>query len=666
MTWDGAVSTALNRMPALAQFLAWADEAGLPLTAEVLWTEDRIEAFCATLNVPSVSTYRSFLRRIARANASRRAIWNASPETFERKPSRLVYTDEQVAEYLRLVDVQATERRRFVLASVLNLCLGFGLRTRELFTLAPTDVRERDGLVLCHLPDRVIPARAEHAGAIVELAASVETRFFLADHQRPSEDMGGLLENVDIPRYLPRPSVRALRNTWVVSLMSAGNLTLREVYVVAGLTSGKRHRHSPPPPAGARGDLPAPCRGGGSLMARRCSRGGGADRQRKRRTHNVDPVLAAQSRREGKLRASRRASPFEPVVRRAVAEAKLMRQGERLAFKNHVCQEAADAVDRSRVAELCEERLTSAVGRPRHVPFRAMLCLVTLLSLTAKGMLVVEELARVAYGLTPAQRRMFGLTRFQSHTIRSTYEKTKEGLESVVDLETGEILDPALGIEVDEMMTRLAQAGIPDHVHDTSTKALDSTDTEVQYRIQACRPDKRPADDGSDPVPATLGGPREEWLKVGPDGRYQYTHDPDARAGHRTATRNQNPNYIGYELHLVVDVPEMGGDPAPQFIRAVTMPGSGTNRVKPGLDAVDLLQRPPQTLLVDRGYPYLKGWGRGLRDRGIDQYFDLRDEQRSVRPGPVTGTIWVDGQLYTIAPPREAASPARPATGHDP
>lgn len=238
MTWDGAVSTALNRMPALAQFLAWADEAGLPLTAEVLWTEDRIEAFCATLNVPSVSTYRSFLRRIARANASRRAIWNASPETFERKPSRLVYTDEQVAEYLRLVDVQATERRRFVLASVLNLCLGFGLRTRELFTLAPTDVRERDGLVLCHLPDRVIPARAEHAGAIVELAASVETRFFLADHQRPSEDMGGLLENVDIPRYLPRPSVRALRNTWVVSLMSAGNLTLREVYVVAGLTSG--------------------------------------------------------------------------------------------------------------------------------------------------------------------------------------------------------------------------------------------------------------------------------------------------------------------------------------------------------------------------------------------------------------------------------------------
>lgn len=316
-----------------------------------------------------------------------------------------------------------------------------------------------------------------------------------------------------------------------------------------------------------------------------------------------------------------------------------MRQGERLAFKNHVCQEAAHAVDRSGVAELCEERLTSAVGRPRHVPFRAMLCLVTLLWLTAKGRLVVEELARVAYGLTPAQRRMFGLTRFQSHTIRSTYEKTKGGLESVVDLETGEILDPALGIEVDEMMTRLAQAGIPDHVHDTSTKALDSTDTEVQYRIQACRPDKRPADDGSDPMPATLGGPREEWPKVGPDGRYQYTHDPDARAGHRTPTRNQNPNYIGYELHLVVDVPEMGGDPAPQFIRAVTMPGSGTNRVKPGLDAVDLLQRPRQTLLVDRGYPYLKGWGRGLRDRGIDQYFDLRDEQRSVRPGPVTGTI---------------------------
>ena len=44
-----------------------------------------------------------------------------------------------------------------------------------------------------------------------------------------------------------------------------------------------------------------------------------------------------------------------------------------------------------------------------------------------------------------------------------------------------------------------------------------------------------------------------QGVAVGSDGRKQYTADPDARAGHRSATgqRSAGP-YVGYELHLAV------------------------------------------------------------------------------------------------------------------
>jgi hypothetical protein len=42
-------------------------------------------------------------------------------------------------------------------------------------------------------------------------------------------------------------------------------------------------------------------------------------------------------------------------------------------------------------------------------------------------------------------------------------------------------------------------------------------------------------------------------LGVGPDGRKQYTVDPDARAGHRSASNSRAAGpYVGYELPLAV------------------------------------------------------------------------------------------------------------------
>ena len=42
-------------------------------------------------------------------------------------------------------------------------------------------------------------------------------------------------------------------------------------------------------------------------------------------------------------------------------------------------------------------------------------------------------------------------------------------------------------------------------------------------------------------------------MGIGADGRKQYTVDPDARAGHRSATNSRPAGpYVGYELHLAV------------------------------------------------------------------------------------------------------------------
>ena len=42
-------------------------------------------------------------------------------------------------------------------------------------------------------------------------------------------------------------------------------------------------------------------------------------------------------------------------------------------------------------------------------------------------------------------------------------------------------------------------------------------------------------------------------LGLGSDGRKRYTADPDARAGHRSATNSRPAGpYVGYELHLAV------------------------------------------------------------------------------------------------------------------
>lgn len=72
-------------------------------------------------------------------------------------------------------------------------------------------------------------------------------------------------------------------------------------------------------------------------------------------------------------------------------------------------------------------------------------------------------------------------------------------------------------------------------------------------------------------------------------------------------------------------------------------------------------QAPVETLLADRGYTYLQAdkWALPIHRMGIEQVFDLHVTQRGTHPGPITGTLFLDGGLFTsVLPQRHHDLPA--------
>lgn len=80
-----------------------------------------------------------------------------------------------------------------------------------------------------------------------------------------------------------------------------------------------------------------------------------------------------------------------------------------------------------------------------------------------------------------------------------------------------------------------------------------------------------------------------------------------------------------------------------------------------GLDLLDALERlghKPEVLLVDPGYSYAQqeAWALPLAEREVEQVLDLHPNQRGTRPGPIKGTVWVDGGLFVQNLPKDLRS----------
>lgn len=296
---------------------------------------------------------------------------------------------------------------------------------------------------------------------------------------------------------------------------------------------------------------------------------------------------------------------------------------------------------------------------PRQLSYQGLLRLLALTALTQNGDLILRHATtNVFWALNAKQRSILELPDSVSETqVWKTFDKVAQAVGFDVDETTGVVTSRLLDMTPDEVTTTIATAGIPDCCLPTRTSALDGTSHDSPFARRSSNVDGRPdVPEGQLPVEPDALAPKVSspgFPRFGLDGRAQHTVDPDVREGFRGRKQGETNIYNGRELHLVCDVPELGGTPTPPFVRSVGISGAGDDRLDGGRRALEALTYKPEVLLADRGYPYLRGWGSYLLREGIAQVIDLHKDQRKVRPGPIPGTIWLDDSLASDAtPPR--------------
>lgn len=312
----------------------------------------------------------------------------------------------------------------------------------------------------------------------------------------------------------------------------------------------------------------------------------------------------------------------------------------------------------SRVTEQCQQDMTAHRGRKRSYTYEALFTVLKIAALEGFGELLLSDAAQVVVRLTPAQREVLGIERLWSYAlIEQAVTELSTAMKERIDEGTGEVTDARLGMGLAEFMTSLASDFIPPQIAQTDAQAVDSTDYEAHARRRSWKHLMK-ADIPEDSLPEldALEGdaPKNEpgWPLQGADGRHQHTVDPDARDGYRAGkNRNRKGVFCGWDLHLSVDVPEVGGQARPGLIRGASLFPAGTYKAEGGLALIDAMiaaDRKPTTVLVDRGYTYLdtEQWAREVWSRGVEQVLDLHKNQRTRRPGPIPGTVFVDGGLF--------------------
>src|ERR1019366_3755919 len=164
---------------------------------------------------------------------------------------------------------------------------------------------------------------------------------------------------------------------------------------------------------------------------------------------------------------------------------------------------------------------------------------------------------------------------------------------------------------------QLARAAIPNDVLTARPVAADGTDVETWGALHG---EATMVDLDGEATDTQLSdfGPqsrtqrpvrRAKILGVGPDGRKRYTVDPDARAGHRSATNSRSAGpYVGYELHLAVQARDVRWtnhidrttlEPeVPGVVTTCNLVPGGTHRGKAVVDRL-IASRGPSTPLED-------------------------------------------------------------------
>jgi hypothetical protein len=342
-------------------------------------------------------------------------------------------------------------------------------------------------------------------------------------------------------------------------------------------------------------------------------------------------------------------------------------------------------VDLSGTGEILQSALTWTTGARRELSWRTALHIFCTAGILG-GEMHVTRVSGVAQGMVDEGLLTASVSYCQLWDALDIFTKALESGSITtphdhrvkVNTRTGEVADCPRGCRGGRTVTRevfsalllLASAFPPGTSCMTLAFALDSTDLETWARRQSWdrRPDidetsgaMHPEDEG-ETVDSADTFRTLDWPRIGPDGRLQHTLDPDPRSGYRSGKNGRRKEtFCGWDIHLLTQVPEFGAPTTLSLALAVATAPAGSDKAAAGMLAIDALIAAGvkvRELLADRGYTYLKAhrWARKLHDRGILPTFDLHTNQRRARPGPVPGTIVVDGALFTSALPKDLRS----------
>lgn len=333
----------------------------------------------------------------------------------------------------------------------------------------------------------------------------------------------------------------------------------------------------------------------------------------------------------------------------------LLRRADDVTVRTKRVRVAAHVVQGNQtVIEACR-LLTRATGRPRVLSWQAFFGLLLVHAQRGTGSMVITEILLTGLGLTSKQKALLGVPEhLEYHHVEGNLTDLERAFAPQVDQSTGELKPAVLPWDHDLFVSHVCNGVIPEFLGAPRAVALDGIAIESPYRIRTRSADWA-ADISDDLPPTDKPSPRRtthpDDVPAGSDGRKQFTADPDARAGHRTARQGDKSQYIGYMPTTVVAVPEVGGAAVPAVVRAIQMAPAGSSAGAAGLRSLDLLPVQPDQALSDRIFNYSRTYGAGLVMRGIDPVVDLHKTFRGVKPGPRDRVIVIDQDFYTDAIP---------------
>jgi len=333
---------------------------------------------------------------------------------------------------------------------------------------------------------------------------------------------------------------------------------------------------------------------------------------------------------------------------------------------------AVDVIRRSGVLKVLEPAFTHEGGRPRALPLLAFLVAAQLNAMARHHVEHLVEIARVLCALTDEQRASLGIANWSEDEAYARVDRC------FVDL--CEVLARDRDHDDTWFANALAKASVPEDMRTSASVAVDGTDVETWGALHGDLETVELDGEAAETQPIE-GAPRRKGrvrkalvFGTGADGRNIYTKDPDARAGHRSATNSRPAGpYVGYELHLGVQARDVRstngidratmGPEVPNVITAVSLVPAGTHRAK-AIVPLLVQDKGLKDVVWDPGYSLCRSETayHPLAATGIHSTFTPVTHQRGIKPFSGDALL-IDGSLFSSLLPDELRDLPLPPRG---